>query len=285
MASTNGTTTTTETPSSDSSSNPKKNKTFIIAAGLPRCATSSLRAAFEQDLNLFPCMHMKRIIPSVPLIRLTCQALALNLDEPESKSRRHQLLHRLFDEYAATCDFPGSLFIDDFIEMYNPGGVKIILNKRSSAEAWHRSITDTIARAETRSFFWLTCPLLPTSYWLSRLMQATTEMCRLRYGVSLFDIRVYERHNEWVRRIARERGLELLEWEPSMGYDELCRFIDRPVPVSPQGECKEFPHVNDTVSMKMFLRAMVVKGCMYWAAALAVPAAAYYSYLKFWRLR
>lgn len=281
------TTTTTEKPSDSS-----QDRTFVIAAGLPRCATSSLRAAFEQDLNLFPCMHMKRIIPSVPLIKLTCQAL----NETEDKSRRQRLLHQLFDGYAATCDFPGTLFVDDFIEMYNnnnnnnnPGGVKIILNKRSSAEAWHRSITDTIARVETRSFFWLTCPLVPTSYWLSRLMQAATETCRRRYGVSLFDIRVYERHNGWVRRIAKDSGLELLEWEPSMGYDELCRFIGRPVPVSPQGERSEFPHVNDTAAMKRLLRSMIVKGCMYWAAALAVlPAAAYcyyyhhHSYLKFW---
>lgn len=267
------------------SSGGHQTKMLVIAAGLPRCATSSLRTAFEEDLGLAPCMHMIHVIPSVARIKLIYQAA-----RETDKIQRQALLHELFDGCAATSDFPGSLFVDDLLEMYP--GAKLVLNKRSSPDAWYNSVSETLARTRTRSFFWMTC-LVPRTYWLTRFLRAATELCVRRFGCGPFDREAYERHNDWIRRIAREKGVELLEWEPGMGYDELCRFIGRPVPLvessSPDdGEkkvTKKFPHVNDSAVMKRIIRLMMLKGCACWAAALAVPAAACYTYLKFWRRR
>jgi hypothetical protein len=94
------------------------------------------------------------------------------------KSKRQAILHELFDGYAATSDFPGMFFVDDLVEMYP--GVKIVLNKRSSAEAWHKSIKDTLAFFSSRTYFYLTY-LVPTDYWHARIHNAAKALAERRY--------------------------------------------------------------------------------------------------------
>ena len=85
----------------------------VIAAGFARCATSSLQAAFENDLGLGPSMHMGHVAPHVDRLKYCVAALL-----EEDKAKRQAILHKLFDGYAASCDFPGFTFVDDLIEMY-----------------------------------------------------------------------------------------------------------------------------------------------------------------------
>src|SRR5271156_3612736 len=84
----------------------------IIATGLPRCATSSIQSAFESHLSLGPCMHFSRVLPDLANITLVHQAA----QEP-NKAKRQALLHRLFDGYASSADFPGINFVEDLVEM------------------------------------------------------------------------------------------------------------------------------------------------------------------------
>jgi hypothetical protein len=94
----------------------------VIAAGLPRCATSSLQTAFDNHLNLSPCMHMARVAPYSSKLK-TCY---LAIKEPD-KTKRQALLCPLFDGYVATCDYPGAFVVDDLLEMYPDA--KVVLNK------------------------------------------------------------------------------------------------------------------------------------------------------------
>jgi hypothetical protein len=85
----------------------------VIAAGLSRCATSSLQHALENDLGFNPCMHMAYIAPHASLLK-KCHDALLETD----KAKRQKILHELFDGYLATTDFPGMVFAGDLMEMY-----------------------------------------------------------------------------------------------------------------------------------------------------------------------
>jgi len=241
----------------------------VIAAGLPRCATSSLQAALDNELGYAPCMHMAHVAPFADRLKLSYEAL-LETDKP----KRQAILHKLFDGYAATCDFPGSFFLDDLLEMYPDA--KVILNRRRSPEAWCRSIVDTIQFFSTRTYFWITC-LSATDYWHSYCHVAITKQAQRRFGYgTLFDIEMYDLHNDWVKDVAAKQGKEVLDWEPSMGWEPLCKFLDKPIPKT------SFPHTNDTQSMKTLARVFVIRGLLKWVAVLSVPAVALVAY--FWMI-
>lgn len=76
--------------------------------------------------------------------------------ERTDKEKGHKLLHQIFDGYAATADFPGMVFADDLMEMYPDA--KVILNKRDSAERWHRSIAGTLKFFSQAPYLLMTCP-------------------------------------------------------------------------------------------------------------------------------
>jgi len=76
----------------------------VIAAGLPRCGTSSIQAALESPyLGFAPAMHMASVMPHTDRLQLVVDAI-----QEEDRKRRHELLHKLFDGYGATSDFPGT---------------------------------------------------------------------------------------------------------------------------------------------------------------------------------
>ena len=50
-----------------------KRKMAVIAAGLPRCATSSLQKALESDvIGCYPSMHMAHVVPHPDRGRVRC---------------------------------------------------------------------------------------------------------------------------------------------------------------------------------------------------------------------
>jgi hypothetical protein len=91
---------------------------------------------------------------------------------------------------------------------------------------------------------------------------------------SLFTIEMYSSHNNWVKDVAAQHGKEVLDWEPSMGWEPLCKLLDKPVPET------SFPHINDAKTMEGLRRFLVLRGLRKWASVLLVPAAALGAY--FW---
>jgi hypothetical protein len=237
---------------------------LVLAAGYPRCATSSLQLAFDTTLGLGPCMHMEHVIPIKSRIRLAAKLLV-----EEDETKRREGLHQLYDGFKSSTDYPGCLYTDDLIDMYP--GVKVVLNKRKTPEAWLKSFHATIGFFATRTFA-VTTWLQPTDYWLHYNYVNCAKLAKRRFGLSdLWSIEAYNAHNEWVHKVCKDKGVELLEWEPTDGWEPICKFLGVPIPE------QDFPHVNDTATMKMVHKILVARGLLTWAAAFAVPIVAWWA--------
>jgi len=142
-------------------------------------------------------------------------------------------------------------------------GVKLVLNQRASAAAWERSINETIGWLFSWPY-WLLGTLVETDYLLSRgYTRAWTQYMVRRLGATApLQREIYERHNDWVRAVARDKGVELLEWKPEMGWAKLCAFLDVEVPQVP------FPRVNDTRTLRLVILFLCLRGAAAWALAL-----------------
>lgn len=114
----------------------------------------------------------------------------------------------------------------------------IILNTRSPA-SWHASMDETLFHV----FRWSSWPLLAkldpdlTRKWYTHCMLTWSIFCSNDYGAAACT-KAYKNHSEHVRRVVpKER---LLEYEIEEGWEPLCRFLGKEVPV------EGFPWVNDT---------------------------------------
>jgi hypothetical protein len=244
----------------------------IIAAGLSRCATSSLQYGLENDLGFGPCMHMAYVAPHVEMLKL-CHDALLETD----KAKRQKILHKIFDGYQATADFPGMAFVDDLMEMYPDA--KVILNQRESAQKWHKSITGTLKFFSEKRYL-LICYLWSTDYCHWKVHQAAKVCWNRRFNIGdgpdgIFVVETYDRHNNWVRETAKKNGKTILEWQPAQGWEPICKFLDKPVPQKP------FPRLNDENAVKTLITILVTRGLLSWAALLASPALAYWGWSRF----
>lgn len=239
----------------------------VIAAGLPRCATSSLQFALENDLGFGPCMHMAYVLPHAKLLKL-CYEAEIEVD----KAKRHKMLHEIFDGYAATTDFPGMAFVDDLVEMYPDA--KVILNTRNSGQRWLGSITRTLKFFSKTPYLVLTC-LIPADYWHWKVHQGLKALLQRRFGFEdgpdgIFLLSLYDKHNNWVRDVAKRNGNSILEWQPENGWEPLCAFLGKPVVNKP------FPHLNDEKTIRALTYILIVRGLLAWAALLSSPALLYW---------
>ena len=229
----------------------------IIAAGLPRCATTSLQAAFESPyLDLAPTIHMANIMPRPELLNLVIDAM-----QEENRERRHKMLHRIFDGYRATTDFPGSVFVDDLMDMYPDA--KVILNVRESAESWAKSIWDSIGFFSTKTFHYITC-LMRADRVLWRLSKEGSRAWERRLGASEFSFykaEFYHKHNQWVRDEAAKRGREVIEFRPEQGWAPLCKILGKPLPPAKV----PFPRLNDQRTMNIVKTIVVIRGLLAWS--------------------
>ena len=229
----------------------------IIAAGLWRCATSSLQVAFQEHLDLTPSLHGSYIMPYNSRLKLCCAA-SLETD----KLKRQKLLHQLFDGYLATSDYPGHAFVDDLMDMY-PDAI-VLLNTRSSAKAWQQSALASLSFYST-IWYLLLCGMIPQSYWHYRLYVTFKVNARRRLGVGdIWSEEMYHVHNAWVRDQARKRGREVVEWTPDMGWAPICKVLDVDEPTA------TFPRTNENKALQELKRYLIVRGLLAWALGLAV---------------
>jgi len=234
----------------------------VIAAGLPRCATSSIQEAFESPwLNLGPSMHMAHVFPHVERGELV--VAAINEKDP---ARRQKMVRQLFAGHAATSDFPGICFIEDLMDLYPDAPV--ILNQRESAEVWAKSFGDSLGFFESRTYRYITL------LWKQdRVHTVLHRECNIyfdnkfRYNGSGgegmgYNVRWYEDYNAMVRKAAKDRGRPLLEWKPQDGWRPICEFLGKECPP----EDVPFPRVNDQKSMRVVKTILVARGLLSWAA-------------------
>jgi hypothetical protein len=179
------------------------------------------------------------------------------------KTKRQKLLLDLFNGFNASSDYPGFAFLDDLLDLYPD--CKIILNKRHSAAAWEKSIRSSLLFFSTPLYYWL-CFWSPQSRAHYYLYATFIKLARERYGVEdAFSRECYEKHNEWVRQVAKAKGKEVLEWRPEDGLEPLCRFLGRDVPKD-----VVLPKTNEGGEIERLKGVLVRRGLLYWALVLGL---------------
>lgn len=134
------------------------------------------------------------------------------------------LREEYLDRYEAFSDYPWNLMYEYFDKNYN---CKFIMTTRSDSERWFQSFKNHI---KTIGHF---------------------RTGRLVYGFEDPEcdrqkmLNFYWRHNGRVREYfkGRDNFIEMC-WENGDGWEKLCKFLDRPIPVS------EFPHENKGIYIK-----------------------------------
>lgn len=204
----------------------------LIGAGLPRTATLTQKVALEM-LGLGPCYHMVTVLADLDLVGRWQDAL-------DGRGAWEEI----FAGFESTVDWPGGFFYRELIEVYPEA--KVLLSVRDP-EAWERSLRKTVwgvyhgdsLLAHLSSATAIVDPgwrryleLMNGLLWAGSGTFADTHGDRDRL------IATMERHTEEVRRaVAPER---LLVWDPSEGWEPLCRFLKVDVPPAP------LPHLNDS---------------------------------------
>lgn len=229
-----------------------KSPLLVIGAGLPRTATSSLQAAFE-ELGFNPCLHMAQIIPHADRMETLIEAA-----REKDTQRRHKLIRQLVDGYETVCDMPAVFFVPDLLEIYPEA--KIILNTRPDAEVWAQSCYDSLGFFFTRPFYWF-CFLWKSDRLWYQMNMHILEWCKERFDSrDPFNAPMYEKYNESVRMVAKERGREILEFRAEDGWRPLCEFLNKDIPES------TFPKVNEKKTFRIIKAVLIAKGLLAWAA-------------------
>ncbi|KAK5940317.1 hypothetical protein PMZ80_007737 [Knufia obscura] len=245
--------------------NPYTGGPSVLCAGLWRTGTSSLQLALEAHLGLAPCLHGAHLVTNIDALKLFHRCCF-----EEDSAKRRKWLANWFDHFPASTDLPGFAFVDDLIEMYP--SMRVVLNERSSAEAWLKSVEDSLEFYASTTYF-IIGYWDPYLYWHHQIYTGMAHLFRRRFGISrqnLFSTRTYEMHNDWVRDLARNCDRPFLEYEVKEGWGPLCQFLEIQVPKDKDsGVVIEFPRTNDAAEMKELKRYLIWKGLKAWAFVLA----------------
>lgn len=180
-----------------------------------------------------------------------------------AKPKRQAMLHQIFNGYNGSSDYPGMAFVDDLMEMYPD--MKIVLNTRSSADAWAKSANENLRFFSTWKYA-LICGLIPMCYWHWQLYRQYEKMAKRRFGedTDIWSEEYYEMHNMWIESVAKENEREVFEWQPPMGWEPLCDFIGVKVPQ------QEFPRLNDAAEIRNLTKYLLKCGIAAWCTVLVV---------------
>lgn len=193
----------------------------LVGAGLPRTGTSSLREALGHLLG-GPVYHMSEVFAHpehVPTWTAAIQGSPPDWD-------------RFLAGYAAGVDTPFSSCWRDLAAAYPDAPV--LLSHRGSADVWLRSMEATVL-ARIRAALAHDGDTAVTRLFRVFLRDVISDLD------DPGDVRAgYERRVAQVRaEIAPDR---LVEWQPTDGWEPLCRALGVPVPDRP------FPHENSTAA-------------------------------------
>ena len=85
-------------------------------------------------------------------------------------------------------------------------------------------------------------------------------------GVDVFEpkdsVEIYHRHNDWVRRVVPKD--QLLEFNPSEGWQPLCKFLGLPAPRDADGILIEYPRTNDSAVYRRMCAFLMLIGLGSW---------------------
>ncbi|CAM1503533.1 Fc.00g011240.m01.CDS01 [Cosmosporella sp. VM-42] len=224
---------------------------LVIGAGLPRAATSSLQAAFE-ELGFNPCLHMAQIIPHPDR-----EQLLIDAAREKDTARRQKIIHELVDGYAAVCDMPAIFFTADLMDMYPDA--KIILNGRPSPETWARSCFESLSFFFTFKFRLIGLLWKTDRLWYQINLQIL-KWCEEEFDeTNIFTPGMYEKYYDSIREAARVRGKEVLDFKAEEGWEPLCKHLGKEVPAT------AFPRVNEKKTFNVIKGILIARGLLGWA--------------------
>ncbi|MGA2470248.1 MAG: sulfotransferase family protein [Solirubrobacteraceae bacterium] len=204
----------------------------LIAAGLPRTATSTQLVALEK-LGFTPCYHMRDVLAdlehSVPLWEAVVEG------NPDWDA--------IFGDSRACGDFPAGRYYRELLDYY-PGS-KVLLSVREPA-GFVKSMRATVWACYFGPSLLCHMSLGRAAIdplW-ERYLAVMTKMLWAEggalYGDTFDDDAFGKLMLAWNERVKRDVPADrLLVWEPAQGWGPLCEFLEVPVPDEP------LPHVND----------------------------------------
>ncbi|KXX74201.1 hypothetical protein MMYC01_210004 [Madurella mycetomatis] len=215
----------------------------VLCVGLPRSGTESLQHALLR-LGYDHTFHGWDIIFEEPnycqeWVRLCRKKFFGPLDGKTTITAAE--FDALMGHSVAVTDAAASVFAAELIAAYPDA--KVVLNYRKDMDAWHRSATNTLVRANKHWALWALSRLDRQCFWawhlyadfmwpgLFRALDGNIET-----GIARNGRWVYREHCNMIRGLVPKD--RLLEWCVEDGWEPLCKFLDKPIPDEP------FPHVN-----------------------------------------
>jgi hypothetical protein len=194
----------------------------VIGAGFGRTGTLSLKLALEK-LGFDKCYHMMEVFQNQGHVDVWLEA-----------TRGEDVDWRtLFNGYRASVDWPSCNFWE--LQLQQFPDARVILSERDP-ERWYQSIMSTIYPSSVEARDRADPAEQPWVDMAFELIWDGTFHGRVEDKEHAID--VYQAHNAYVKKQAPEG--RLLVFDPSQGWEPLCRFLDCPVPDEP------YPRVNST---------------------------------------
>jgi hypothetical protein len=217
---------------------------LVLGAGFGRTGTMSLKAALEQ-LGFGPCFHGEFLPGNRPVIRAWLSAV---------KDPEHADWAAVLHGYNSAIDWPAAAYWKELATAFPEA--KVILSVRDE-NRWYDSMAKTLFKTplqqSPRLRKWGPPLVIATGNWLAPLFALVEIVIYGRVFGGRFDrasaIAVYRNHNREVETSIPPG--RLLVWQPSDGWEPLCRFLDVPTPTEP------FPHLNDATSFDELAREMM----------------------------
>jgi len=232
----------------------------VIGAGFGRTGTSSTQVALAQ-LG-FPCYHMREILAN--------PANKSHLDfwgrVARSPPGTRQDWSQLFEQYAATVDFPAASVWKELSEAYPDAKILLTLHP-GGPEAWYESAMETIYRGEIMWEWKVFARLVPRVH---RFRDMTHRLVwqRSLQGAMPDRARAVARYNAHVEEVrATVPPDRLLVYTVTEGWAPLCAFLGVTPPDIP------FPDLNDRASFKRLhttVRAAVIAGIIVVTAIVGI---------------
>lgn len=227
-------------PSPTSGKRDEKTPMQVLAVGISRSGTESLREAlhiigFEHTHHGFDT-----ILPPSSL-QTVYRLLQKKYNTVIENGQKQKLTAADFDMVLSDCvgvsDLFAAEFASDLIAAYPDA--KVILNVRKNLDGWYSSMEQTMGYFDKNPVDWDWCK----SWFNADLFWIRQTMCRTM--MPRFFRGKFHSNGKWVygEHIAMVRGLNLpedrlLEWSVEDGWEPLCKFLGKDVPPL------EFPNGN-----------------------------------------
>jgi len=228
----------------------------VIGVGYGRTGTYSLKLALEQ-LG-YKVFHTKEMFHSAALFDMW-HTTVFSLESAQGGALGAPELRAMADDhgFTASTDMPMSLYFKQLRKLYPRA--KFVLTTRSDEHTWFASWTSLMESVALLPRF---APWLPRvnkidryNRWLLAHMHDDDAYLTAPHPLVMDAPKVqaaYRDHNRRVKRAFLLHPGRLLDYTVGSGWEPLCSFLHKPVPVEP------FPHSNSSAEVALQLQLLVV---------------------------